>query len=242
MLKKTAIAFALAASASFGATGASAATFFGQDVVGVSPDNPATWVNSNAARSAFLAALIGVGNEDFESFSDGDTPPISLSFPGSLGSTITADLLNAGRLMGFREKGRFATSGDNYYRVGTGSAFDIDFSTDVAAFGFYGTDIGDFDGQLFVDFLDEDNNVLFSEAVGNPAPNGNVLFWGITSQDNPFRGVRFRAVGSNDEFGFDDVIVGDFQQVAGIPLPAAGWLLISGIAGLAGVRRFSKKS
>ncbi|SET20548.1 VPLPA-CTERM protein sorting domain-containing protein [Oceanicella actignis] len=238
MLKKVSLAMAFAAFA-WGGT-ASAAVYYGQDVTGVNPDDSATWVNSNAARASFLSALSNVGSQDFESFADGQTPPVSMNFPGSTGS-ITATMSAGGRVQAENateaRKGRFATSGSQYYLIGTGQGgTTITFSADVAAFGFYGTDIGDFNGQLVLDFLDDANNVLFSENVGMAGPNGNILFWGITSQSNPFNAVRFRAIGSNDQFGFDDFIISDARQINPVPVPAAGLLLLSGFAGLAGMR------
>lgn len=243
MLKTYATAAALAVAGSLAFSSASAATFTGQDLTGVLPGDSSTWSNSNAARADFLAELGGVGSENFDDIVGGTVPPIALDFPGSLGSSISASLTNSGVVMSEPDRGRFATSGTNYYQVITGNDFQIDFTTDVAAFGFYGTDIGDFDGQLFIEFLDENENILFSEEVGIAnATDGNILFYGRIDETNPFRSVRFSAVGGNDGFGFDDMIVGDFGQVGRVPLPAAGWLLLSGVAGIAGLRRFGRKA
>ncbi len=240
MFRTHATAAALAFAGALGLSSASAATYFGQDL-NADPDNTATWVNASSARSNFIAALDTYGEQDFESFANGTVPPIALDF--APGSSVTADIVNAGIVNDFRDRGRFNTTagGTNYYQVITPSDFRVDFSEDVAAFGFYGTDIGDFDGQLSIQFLDEGGNVLFSEDVGaSNAPNENLLFYGIVS-DVAFRSVAFTATGGYDGFGFDDMIVG----VAGpsqVPLPAAGWLLLSGIAGIAGMRRFGRKA
>jgi len=42
--------------------------------------------------------------------------------------------------------GRYPISGNQYFD--TGSVFTITFSTAIAAFGFFGVDIGDFGGQV----------------------------------------------------------------------------------------------
>ena len=54
----------------------------------------------------------------------------------------------------------------------------IDFDTAVAAFGFYGVDIGDFSGQVTVTTVNGGTNVY---NVGNTVngPGGSVLFWGV---------------------------------------------------------------
>jgi hypothetical protein len=243
MLKIYATAAAMVVAGSLGFSSASAATYFGQDVSGVSPDNSATWTNSNNARNDFIGQLDTYGEQDFEGFANGTVPPIALDFPP--GSPVTATLSNNGIVNNFRDRGRFNTTagGSNYYQVVTGNDFQIEFSTDVAAFGFYGTDIGDFQGQLVIEFYDENDNLLFSEDVGaSGAPNENILFYGIVA-DSAFRSVRFSAIGGNDGFGFDDMIVGTASPGTNpVPLPAAGWLLLSGVVGIAGLRRFGRKA
>ncbi len=131
--------------------------FFGEDL------NPGGVVplggNAATARAQFLSQLVGVGNEDFEGILEGTLPPINLSFPGSSGS-ITATLSSpsggvcdtgSGTVgaIGCNGFGRFPTSGDQWFH--TTDAFSIQFSSNVAAFGFYGTDIGDFQGQVNAD-------------------------------------------------------------------------------------------
>ena len=131
--------------------------FFGEDL------NPGGIVpvggNAATARAQFLSQLVGVGNEDFETIPAGTVPHIDLSFPGSCG-TITATLSStsggvcdtvSGTVggIGCNGFGRFPTSGDQWLHTST--EFTIDFSSPVAAFGFYGTDIGDFQRPGYAD-------------------------------------------------------------------------------------------
>ena len=224
-------------------------TFFGQDLRWVL-DGPATvaGTNSEAARNSFLSNLIGVGTEDFESFSDGDGAPLNLSFPGAGTATLTNNGVIASGGVGIGV-GRQATSGSNWWDVATGTAgnqFVITFSEAVAAFGVYGIDVGDFGDQLTLDFysggslLDRWNPAHGIGGGGNGANDGNLNFFGYINANSEFDEIRFSSSGASsgdpDFWGFDDLTIGSLEQVR-VPEPASVLLLVAGVAGLAAARR-----
>ena len=194
--------------------------------------------NSEAAQNSFLAQLVGVGTEDFESFSDGTSAPLTLTFPGTSGS-ITATLMGDGHVdevaLGQTSgAGRFPTSGTKYWSTNsTLGDFDITFSESVSAFGFYGTDIGDFSGQITLQLVNGITQDLIVPSTIN-APNASMLYLGLIS-DTPFTMVRFGNTSSVDRFGFDDMTIAGQAQV--IPAPAAAMLAMIGLPMIAWVNR-----
>jgi hypothetical protein len=111
----------------------------------------------------------------------------------------------------------------------------------VSAFGFFGIDIGDFDGQVTATTAGGLNQVF---NVGNSLniEGGSVLFWGVVDPANTFTSVSFGNTGSGaDVFGFDDFTVGTAEQVVDpgpnpVPEPTTVLLLGAGLAA-AGLRR-----
>jgi hypothetical protein len=200
--------------------------FFGEDLGAGGGAQP----NADAAQADFLSMLSGVSTEDFESIAAGTTDP-ALSFNGSAG-TINATLAGGARVINSPCCGRFATSGAQLLEADAAN-FDISFGTDVAAFGFFGTDIGDFGGALTVTI----DGVAYD--VGNTlgAAEGSVLFWGIIDTAAPFTTISFSNSDFGDVFGFDDMTVGDIRQVVPTPEPGALGLLGLGLLGLAARRR-----
>ena len=244
VLRNFVFAFSLLAiGLSLQATAANAITltFFGEDGSPGGTVPPAG--NAATARQDFLDALAaGVSTEDFESFAFGSTAPLALSFTGGIG-TIDATLTGAGDIDD-GGAGRFPTSGSNLWDV-TGS-FSITFGTPVAAFGFFGTDVGDFEGSLTVQTSDGVTTTDYVVPHTIDVSSGALLFFGIIDTDNPFTSVVFGNTEAGvDIFGFDDLTVGDVSQVqvSAIPLPPAMLLFLSalGALGLIGRRRFRRR-
>jgi hypothetical protein len=215
------------------AVGASAApvVFFGENTVapGTIGAAPA------AARAAFLANLTGVGSEDFESFADNTPAPLNITFPGSTGS-ITATITGQGQIQDSPGAGRFNTSpgGSKYWEVS--GTFVINFSDPISAFGFYGTDIGDFNGRVTVALLDTNNDVtnLIIQNTQN-GPNGSALFWGFIDTASAYTRITFGNTAAGvDFFGFDVFVIGDRQQVT--PVPEPGTLALVALGMLAALR------
>jgi hypothetical protein len=234
------MAFAIGACSVAIAAQAAPVTFFGEDPV-TSMSIP-VGSNAAAARGNFLSSLIGVGNQDFEGFADNTGAPINLTFPGSSGG-LTATLNGAGRTGTEPDTGRWATSGQRFYRVDSGGAFVVNFGTAISAFGFYGTDIGDFDNRLIVT-LTASNGTETAITVPHSTGLGNfdasLLFWGFVDSSTTYTSIRFSNSGSGgDVFAFDDLVIGDREQVRDVPLPATLGLFLGGLGLLAARRRRS---
>src|SRR4029077_6622467 len=132
---------------------------------------------------SFLAQLTSPGVETFDGFANGAT-----AVAPSFGNGVTATL-NGGIINNFSNAGRFAISSPNYYEADTAS-FSINFSSPIAAFGFYGTDIGDFGGVLSLPLTDAGGHTssLIVPATagsnGSQPANGSVLYFGFYDLSN----------------------------------------------------------
>jgi hypothetical protein len=207
--------------------------FFGEKLVnsaGTVDGAPVT------ARGQFQDQLEGTSVESFEGFT---STPTSLSFVGSAG-TIGATLSRDGAsLSSSATLGRYATSGRRYLSLSSSGSFLLTFDTAVSAIGFYGTDLGDFDGQLSIELTRGSEKELVTIPHSRNAPNGALAFFGLIDKANPFTAVRFISTRSSavDNFGIDDITIGDPAQVASVPEPAAWALMMLGFGAIGGALR-----
>ncbi len=225
MIKKILSSALLAAAASMSvAANAAYTTYFGEDLGLGEAKFLNSRPNSNAANASFLSRLTNPGVANFENFADNTANP-SINF-GSAGITAT---LSGGSVASTANGttngvGRYGISGDpdgngrdSYYE--TSSALTLTFSSPVGAFGFYGIDIGDFNGQVTVTTVGGLSK-LFN--VGNTlnGAGGGVLFWGLISDTATFTSISFGNTASGtDFFGFDNFTIGSLTQITPTTVP-----------------------
>ena len=233
--------FILAGTLALAAAPAAAApvqkVFFGEDL-GLGENTPLTaFPNAQAAEVEFLSYLVGVGTETFEGFADNTYAPLALTFPGAGTATLTGggdvNSVKPGTTNGF---GRYAVSGSNYWAASSGS-FAVAFTTPIAAFGFYGIDIGDFNGRLTLTTTGgATKNYTVNNTIG--APGGSVLFWGVIDTADSFTAIAFGNTNAGtDYFGFDNMTIGSVEQVvvrpeSNVPMPAPLALIAAGLIGV----------
>jgi hypothetical protein len=232
----TTTAFAVVAALGMTAADAHAVpvTFFGEDP-NATGTTPIPHPQSDAARDSFFANLTGVGTESLDGFASGTS-----NVPVNFGNGVTATL-SGGTIQNFSSAGRFAISSPNYYNTNT-SNFSINMSSPIAAFGFYGTDIGDFGGQLTLTLTDINNvqttlTVPATQGSGGSAPaNGSALYFGFYDTGNVYTSIVFNNSSTIDQFGFDNFSVGTVSQVTPTPLPPGILLMGTSLLALGAVR------
>jgi hypothetical protein len=197
-----------------GAAFAVPATFFGEDL-GLGETTPLPfWPLSANAESAFLGNLIGsIGTETFESTAAGTVAPLPVTFTGSgVVATLSGDGFVANVTPGTTNGvGRYAISGSQYWD--SSSDFSIQFSEPVAAFGFYGVDIGDFNGQVTLT-LESGGTVDLVIPNTTNGLGGSVIFFGFVDTEQSYTAITLGNTAPGvDFFGFDNMTIATGAEV-----------------------------
>jgi hypothetical protein len=179
--------------------------------------------NADAARTNFFSNLSGVGTESFESFPAGSTT-VSPNFGAAGTATLSGGTVQS-QPSGTNGAGRYPISGNQFYET-SNATFTIAFNQPIAAFGFYGIDIGDFGGQLTLHATGGGDVILTVPNNISSAADGSVLYFGFYDTAATYTSISFgNTAAGTDFFGFDDFSIGSTSQVvAGVPEP--GTLLL----------------
>lgn len=256
LLSMTSIGAVAAVCATVGASTTTAC--YGVDPTpGGSVPNPG---NALGARNDFEKLIKNIRTEDFTGASVDDDPnaqnpgSVALRFvgAGSPGTDLAGvalpgsplDVVDANDPAFDPALGRFNTSPSGAKFLESSGGFTVVFESEVSAFGFYATDVGDFGASLevilgFSDLTDSGKLSVFPAGEGG---NGNLLFWGaVNSNPNQkISSVRFLVTQdpnrADDGLGFDDMLVadiGDKLPPTGVPEPAPLALISAALLGLA---------
>jgi hypothetical protein len=199
--------------------------FFGEDLPQFDDETLLLHPISDGARAQFLLNLSSFVTENFESFAANSPAPLALNF-GAFGSATLQDVAvppgTPGKItQGVAPGGLYPISATRFWE--SRSAFSITFSQPQVALGFYAVDVGDFDGQLIITYVDGSSHVLTVPNTHSLTTlGGSVLYFAFIDPANPFIKVTFdnTSVGTPifDIFGFDDLTVGaPLPFVAGVP-------------------------
>ncbi len=231
LIRTTLVAFSVSISFAYTVRTANAAqVFFGEDINTTATgdyENASRILSPNAdqAKFMFLSKLQNVKTETFESF----TPNSSISQlnfgfnTAYLSSSLTVLSIPTGNANGV-----YPTSGNQtlLQTIGdTNNAFSVIFNTQQVAFGFSATDI-EIPGNLNLRFLLADgistiDRLVPTQAGMNGTNNtGSVVYYGVIDPENPFIQVSFiRSLIPYDGFGFDDMTIGEMENVISVPEP-----------------------
>lgn len=209
------------------------------------------------AQAGFTQNVAELGRNNFETVpAPGAGPGLNFNYTGGSATFSGA----ATRVQGFNAEptlGRYNTtrglpdvggSADPGSWAESNGNFAVSFTGAITAFSFFVTDLGDYDGVVWLDIFGSEGRLLNSQRLENNSgvtgdgatrntvgANGNLLYFGVTSStaSEYFTSATFRIAqgGQNDFIGFDDFVVGQYNGPTAPPgIPEPGSLALTGLA------------
>jgi hypothetical protein len=143
------------------------------------------------------------------------------------------------------DNGAYPTEGTRVISINSSNNLSITFSSSIAAFGYFGTDLGDNNNTLTMQFFNATNTLVSSQVIGSTgSSNSSEFFFGFIA-DSPseeFNRVVFSNSKGGDAIGIDQIKIATSSQVkTKIPEPASIWgtLLCGGC--LVAIKRRGKR-
>lgn len=203
-------------------------------------------INTLVQSSAFLQGInSSVTTESFEdhatnqkleglTFTTSGITATARYLQKSTGTAASATVQKANR-QGLTNAGTFPTHGVKGISINSANHFEFQFSESLAAFSFWGTDLGDLGNRLTVEFYRGNQNVggQAIDYLDDQAGKSSVFFFGGIAQqpDEYFDLVKLissRNSSSGDAIGLDQLTIATPSQVialapeaaAAVPTPA----------------------
>jgi hypothetical protein len=224
------------------------------------PGIPASSQAASAASA--LTALVDPGSivrDGLETYAVGSRPGTILEGKGQLITSAGAiDNTPYSSTIPPEFFGRFNTTGGGANWWETSASFEIRFGANATAFGFYGTDFGDFLGTFTLQLIRADGSLTTAREIDFDAiadsmttgatANGSLLFVGFYEAQNAnYIGAKFNIAqcdqdtnpdcDGTDVLGFDDFFYGNYRAPINVPEPGSLALVGASLLGLAAARR-----
>lgn len=184
----------------------------------ISPVPPES-VNGAAllAHLSFQGRCIGVAADGFETKTDGLPMNGESVLSGGNSAIISCDAGNAFSEFAFLGRFNTTTGGTIFGNVSPLTPLTFTFGANLAGFGIYFTDMGDFGAQWTATLTDQFDNVTnydIGHTVGSP--EGSLMFWGfIDSTGLLYKSVTFTSSNTADGIGIDDAFLVAAGQITG---------------------------
>ena len=214
----------------------------GEDINDGGPNSHAILNKTRQAEANFLNRLDStVGTEDFENINSTTSSGLNLSFPGAGIATLGGNgeiynINDANKKKDVRlalERGQFPSSKMKYWHTKATpkntSTFKIDFEEDIAAFGFYAYDLGDWGAELSLKLYSDGQLVGtiqdLHDVQNDGSTTGSAIYVGIIGElleDGDYQSfdrVEFTTTGKgivnskSDSFSFDDMTIATAEQL-----------------------------
>lgn len=198
--------------------------------------------SATAAKNTFISGKIIAQGEDFEGFTDGDRGASINTAIGTFSTNASQTIDGLGLGIDDGRDGRTNTTPAGRLYLDSFDArvvtLDLNLSPLATGLGFFMSDLDDQGGNTFMEVFAGATS-LWNQALipgTDKRDSGEVIFVGIDFGGAMVDKLVFTVNDTVSPLNQDGIGFDDFHVTA-VPLPAAGWMLLAGVASLMGMRR-----